>query len=452
MDNLIMQFYALSMQHLLTMPQSFLYANFPKAIESVGKRNGKLSVFVSRNHVEDFEEAARWQAMSTYAQEPYYGVLLSAAQDCLGGASIRELMTAWSVVRSISLKLCDFTINDEDERMPHEWIAEYVPVIQVDAIARGIQEATGFAFAHAQKIVQFLTYRGDQGQELYSQPLVPVGEAVVSPCLAAIHSPNLRRLCDIWLRQLGVDLEKRGPAFEAHIRSQVRSMMASSPLLSKGVTLADAMHFDEPDERVEEIDLVAVIGELVILGEAKCILQPTEAKEVAMHRKRLSDAAIQIGRKAAAVRRSPAAFRQQLAALGCACPEVFEVLPLIILNNAVHAGFPVDGVPVVDENILEVFFSGELHDAAVQRSSGAIDAVKKRILYDSLADAVSKATDYFSAPPQLDIFKRSVVHRSILVPPMNQDDWYGEYITVECEVNIDADALLSGNSPGASST
>lgn len=442
MDNLLMQFHAQSMSHLYRMPAQHIFGSVPRRVSNVSKRNGRCHVAVDDYREADFNDAASWFVASTYAQEPYYGDLLQSPMARLGGASVKQLMDGWYVVQSITRKLFDFHIDDDDASPPHVWIEQFVPLIPVDDLTRGVAEAARINHPHAKRIVEFLTYGKAPSQELYSQPLIPVGTNTVSPCLAAIQAPNLRRLVDVWLRQLDVSLDVRGPAFEGYMRSRLREMAEDSPLLSTANVLPNAMRFAEPDERTEEIDVVIVLGKLVLLGEAKCILQPTEAKEIALHRNRVIDAAAQINRKAEAVRRNPVAFQTQLAALGIECPADFKVLPLVILNNPIHVGFAVDGVPVADEFVFEVFFSGVFKAVSRQTASGTFETLDGRQLYTDLEHAATIAESYFAAPPQMEVFRESIRHRSFPVPPVTVDDWWGEQVTVECSVNVNSDKFL----------
>lgn len=81
-------------------------------------------------------------------------------------------------------------------------------------------------------MIDFLTYRGGRDREIWTQPLVPVGPTTVAPVFAAVVDPNLRRLVDIWMRRAGIDMAKRGEAFEAHIRALVQQAISESKLLS----------------------------------------------------------------------------------------------------------------------------------------------------------------------------------------------------------------------------
>ncbi|MEM5366466.1 hypothetical protein V4C53_10515 [Paraburkholderia azotifigens] len=171
------------------------------------------------------------------------------------------------------------------------------------------------------------------------------------------------------------------------------------------------------------------------------MLQPTESQETARHRERLIQAAAQITRKAESVRQNPDTFREQLLARGVECPEGFEILPLVILSNPIHVGFPIDGVSVVDEHILNVFFEGALENALVFNESGNPKLVGSLSIYADVASIADSARSYFSAAPQLDFLKRAVIHRKMPILSLDDDDKPWFYVTVECVPNVEAEVF-----------
>ena len=204
------------------------------------------------------------------------------------------------------------------------------------------------------------------------------------PVFAALTA-EAPRLLDVWLRQLGVKLERRGPAFEQHVRTELANLIARSALRPISQVLAQAVVFKPPHDREEEIDVVLRIGDSIVICEAKCILSPAEAEQTARHRGTVIEAADQVTRKAAAVSAHKAAFAALLTQKGIQVPPDFHVLPLVIINSAIHAGFPVKGVPIVDEHILRVFFNGQFTDT-ISENNHARDVAVYRV-YQTVAEA-----------------------------------------------------------------
>jgi hypothetical protein len=404
------------------------------AIEQQGKRQ-VIKVSKAGDQTQALEELV---VMRGYANEPYYSELLEENLPQLGGLTLSVVLNAWVVISSAALLLVESiaakaVVPAKPDSPAHTWLPEYAPVLQVDALAQALSSAAGIKPADSKRLIEFFTFRGQPGQEIWASPLVPVGLTTVAPVFAAVVSPNLRRLVDVWMRQVGIDLEKRGPAFELHVRANVlQSIAASKVLADHAVCIKDDYTFKPTSGRDEQIDLLFVIGSTVFLGEAKCILEPTEAKGVAMHRKAVLGGAEQALRKAKALMDNRKEFVSDVKRFGIDLTPDFSVLPLVVVSTSTHVGVPANGVPVIDEYILEKFLEGELEDVAITGNDFEIQKTVKTIFYTSAADAQAKAPQYFAAPPQVKRLLNGLKARVVPLHAINEHDWEGFVITLEC--------------------
>lgn len=420
--------------------------SYKRALQRLGPINtmalakeGRRQIIRLQPFDTESKEGLRLLVMRAYASEPYYKELLEEPQHRLRGATLNQLLTAWTVVSGASRLLREGLerLEVKNSSEPKTWLPNYAPVLQKSALAHAVSVACSASFEQSEALAEFFVFRGKPNQELWAQPLLPVGKEVVVPLFATTASPNLRRLVDVWLAQLGVDLSARGPAFEGHVRSSIRRDIAESPLLRINSDCLDrGVRFTPAGEREEEIDVVAVIGNIVIVGEAKCFLDPAEAKQTAMHRVKVIEAVEQVKRKAVTVNRNKKGFRQRLSQLGLELPENFSVLPVVILNSAIHCGIAVDGVPIVDEYILGVFFRGEFVEIAVDEAESEFRTVRKRVLYSSAEEASNVLAGFLSAPPQMEPLLAGLNRRWVPVPAINEADWSGLFLALDCVPNV----------------
>ncbi|SHN25680.1 nuclease-related domain-containing protein [Rhizobacter sp. OV335] len=379
-------------------------------------------------------------AMRGYASEPYYTELLNEVQPKLKGATLNQLLTTWAIVSKAAHLLrqeveARESVNSTD---PKTWLPGFAPVLQRKALNEAIAAACSTSFEQTQALAEFLVFRGASDQELWAQPLLPVSKDTLVPIFASTTSPNLRRLVDVWMWQLDVRLDVRGPAFETYIRGHVRHDIETSPLLSEVSTCLDqGLTFTPPEKRSEEIDLIIVVGRKVLVVEAKCFLEPTEPKQIARHRDKVLDAVAQVKRKAVAVDSNKTAFKVRAKQVGITLPDDFDVIPVVVLNSAFHAGIPVDGVPVVDEYILGVFFRGEFDELAVHTSEAGLNTVRKRVLYTSAEDGIEAIQGFLMSPPQMKPLLAGIRKRWIPIHPINEEDWMGMYFALDCIPHID---------------
>lgn len=373
-----------------------------------------------------------------FAVEPYYSEILREPHDAIGGASVDMLLSAWGVITQATRLLMDSVGKEFSEGIgrdcpEHIWLPRYAPVLQTAALAEAVMTVSGVTRPQAFKLVEFLTFQGKAGQEIWAQPLIPVGVSTVAPVFGAAIASNLRRLVDVWLRQLSFDLSLRGPAFEAHLRASVDASIAESEILSaRAWCLKEDYTFRPTLGREEQIDLIFAIGSTVIVAEAKCILEPTEAKSVAMHYRTVKAGAEQARRKSQAILDYRNDFIAEMKQLGFDLAFDFKVVPLVVVSTACYVGVSVDGVPVVDEYIIERFLNGEMEDVAIYGEEMVVRKLVKTVFYSTVEEAQDRAADYFCAPPQMRRFRDGLKERATPLYPVGDNDWPGVFVTLEC--------------------
>lgn len=402
------------------------------------ERKGKRQVISATPKKVPSDNQEQFFVSRGLASEPYYAELLDEPQPLLAGLSINRLLDAWSVVSQVALVLVGqvsekHVVGLDKESETRAWLSEYAPVVQVQALIQSLSSMSRFSRSESKALIDFLTYKGEAGQEIWAQPLIQVGKASVAPVFSAATVPNLRRLVDVWLRQLGVDLARRGPAFEMYLRAEVQQGIRNSKVLSGHAwSIQDDYTFKPRNGREEQIDLILVIGSTVVVAEAKCILEPTDSKAVAMHRKTVLGAAVQAIRKSKAIEDNSDEFIADVKKLGFSLAPNFSVLPLVVVSTTTHIGVPANGVPVVDEYILSRFLDGEFEDVGIMGGDLAIKKTHKTIFYSNVEEAEANLGKYFKEPPQMERFKEGITGRMIPLHQIDDEDWMGLIFTLEC--------------------
>jgi hypothetical protein len=388
-----------------------------KSVQKSGRRQTIVFVPTASENGSN-EEAA---LVRLYASESSFSDLLNEGQPRLAGATVDHLLNAWIVLTQIG-KLTRASLRpfEPEQRPTHTWLPNFAPLIHRNALTAAFSKELSLGAAQACALVEFLTYRGKATQELWAQPLVPASDAAVMPMFAAL-SAEPTRLIDVWLRQLGVDLSRRGPAFEEHVRAEIASLIEKSELATFANVLPKAMVLKPPSGRREELDVVLIVGSVAVIGEVKCILRPTETKGVAEHRNVLIRAAAQVSRKVAAAKAHPKAFQQQLLAHGLTLPDSFRIIPMVVTNTAIHVGFAIDGVPITDLYVLQVFFTGYYSDTVMARGKASRDVRGHRI-YATTAEAPQVLEDYLRSPNQMATYTAGMRERWIPIASLSESD------------------------------
>jgi hypothetical protein len=241
------------------------------------------------------------------------------------------------------------------------------------------------------------------------------------------------------MRQGGLELERRGPEFERFCREELRIFVARSPIKEAITIVKQDVKFSPPGEQGEEIDLVIVIADTVLLVEAKCILWPAESLQFARYRETIEGAVKQIKRKHDAVAYYTA-FSNRLREMGYALPASPKIACCILTNSAVFAGFPVEGVPIVDLEILDAFFQKDYVTVEVQQHGQVIERHAIQ-LYKDKTEAGRVLEAYLLDPLPLRNMKQNVIHREVVFPRESRD--FGKFIHTTFRVEIDAQKVLT---------
>lgn len=423
--------------------QIYLEKNGVLAVENMATtpRSVKDVVRISRKQVITFHTARKptepqIDSVITrrYIEHLSHGDLLHEPHARLRGATLDQLLGAWMIVCQVGQIL---RTRRQAQRgsaaVARDCHPEDAPLIQNEALVMAFVKALRVNVPSASSILEFLTFRGRSAQEIWAQPLIPASESACAPILAAL-SAEPTRVVDVWLAQLDVNMARRGPLFELRVRSELSQAIASSPIASDSGVLSKGVIFRCSDGRKEELDVVFRVGNVVAVAEVKCSIRPTEAAQMARHRAMVEGASAQITRKHEAILRDRSRFRNQLIEQGLAIPHSFVVLPIVILNSAIHAGMPVGGVPIVDLQILRVFFDGHITASLFEKSM-----LPKEIafqIYSNIEQAAERLPGYLAHPPQLKVYVEGIKERAVSIS--NFDEEKKEWIVFgfDCHPNL----------------
>jgi hypothetical protein len=228
------------------------------------------------------------------ANEDYLQPFIRLPLPITNGLTIEILYEIWQVLGSlVRAALTRVPGNPGDLNW---FLAHAVRVTRdqiINVIARSL-ELDGIIIDAA---LHFLTYRR-RSDGLWQKPLIALNDDEFLIASGPFFYGNMLRTAERWLRQGGFDLEKRGPVFEKLARERIAELLQGSSLLVDS-SVAPGRVLVGPNR--EEIDLLIRIGQLLLVGEAKCQLFPADAIERYRFHERLRQGAAQARRKAATV-------------------------------------------------------------------------------------------------------------------------------------------------------
>lgn len=386
------------------------------------------------------DSAAKEIAGQVWLKTSYYKDFLDDLLPGLYGFTINQITNGWRLLQSLAnVIFTDLrTINDGGLGN----LLRYAPRIPKRVLCGTFARALAISPERAEMLAKVFAFDASQSKDLWAQPLVECEEdyCLVIPCILSVH---LFRIVESWMRQGGIDLDRRGPEFELFCRGGLKEVLVQSPLRNSVEICDDSVSFKPQGEREEEIDIVIIFADTLLLIETKCILWPDEALQFANYREVVEKAVAQVARKADAVSRNYSAFAERLVQYGYRAPEKANVLCCVLSNSAVFSGFPINGIPIIDLSILNSFLRNE-HIRFLERDKGKTLNKQATKFYAEAADATKVLGDYLLDPPQLSHMRRSIKTREIVFPIENPE--YGKLIYETYTVELDVTAYIKDQS------
>jgi hypothetical protein len=369
-----------------------------------------------------------------------YAKLLDEALPDFSGLTLNEVIDGWRLLQSLSLVMFDnlksIRVNNVKDFL------RYAPTISRDVLVATFSRAFQIDREKSARLLEVFVFGNGKNYDTWSQPLIPIGSdfCLALPC---IHSINLLRVVEGWMRRGGLDLDRRGKEFEIFCIDEIDKCIKKSSIKTDTQLIRKSIKFHFSNNRSEEIDVIIIIADTILLIEAKCVLWPDDSLQFANYRDTVEKATAQITRKYLAVRDNFREFSERLQSLGYKAPVNPKIVPCVLTNSAVYSGFKFNDVAVVDLPILTAFFSNR-HSKFEKRFGDKIVEKHEISFFMDGKNAGQVVESYLGDPPQLSDLKIDTKSRQIEFPIKNEVFGAIFHDIFSVEVNIDRMEKLYG--------
>jgi len=415
-----------------------LPVNFVQSIKKEGKH--KRFILSSPGDPLTEKEALDVFSAKDIVNIEYYRGLLDEKPKELMGCSVDQLMNTWLVIMSLS-KASSNNYYNNNVKNPNSLLS-YAPTYEMKELSNLVVDCTGLQYSDAQSLLKYLTFNGKRTQTLWTQPLINLVNGSIS---ILSYQANPLYVMERWLSQLSLDVSKKGSPFEDYVRKYISDSKKSDIINNYFMVLMKGFNFNPgiKSERKEQIDLIFILGKIVFIGEIKCSIVPTEPTDYFNNREIIKGAVSQAKRKSSCAKRFPKEFRRKLAQSGIKIPEDFIIEPIVIVNSAIHSGYPIDNVPVVDLLIIERYLEGRLVERAMTSPDGKVKEEYVLSLYENIDSAQDNFVNYLNSPPQLRHIKNNVRPREINFPLKMIDPSFPDIRYISYETYVDLDEVIA---------
>jgi hypothetical protein len=362
--------------------------------------------------------------------------------------SVRDILLVWFhlslIAHQISDKHSDTSAGDLAE------LLEYCVWLNHAELTQALKEVTAFEEPLIESILNFLTYKAAKLQDdLWLKPLLEI-EGEIALSTSSLLSASLRRNVDMWLPLVDPNAHLRGGYFEKHLVKVMETCSSGEGPIGKNLKWTGAVDLDYGGKG-EEVDLTFSFGKTIVVVESRSRRIPITPLDYhnALHEKKSG-----IYKKADQANRKTQYVRTHLPKF-CAvhyphlrdCLDEVIVHPLVIINDQFHAGFPVDGTPVLDEHLLKHF----LEEGRVKfLASSPVDYRYAVVLYENLEQAEQVFMSYALSPTIVEVHTASLkeIHNVHQIAEGEIPMHWHTYDVVEPEDEKQSLAILSKLSVG----
>ncbi|WRH94368.1 hypothetical protein RCC30_11235 [Pseudomonas fluorescens] len=298
----------------------------------------------------------------------------------------------------------------------HKKLAEFSSKASKNELLLATAKASGIKYAKAKLILEFIIFN-DQARDLWSHPILEISHDKLIFLTSALSTPVLVRVVEHWLAELKVELTNKGTHYEEVSLSEINKNLLSNKLLPKPISaLSKRLKLKSGAE--EEIDLILNLGNVILIGEAKSIVT--------------TDSSISYYRTYSTLKGATDQARRKALFFSSNIEEIFEIFgwtydpsishqifPVVLNSNKIHSGFPINGVPVVDEQILARYFSSNTFPLISVKRDDKFHHLGWFKLYENYEELQNNINSYLMHPPQLSEGRESLVYKTMKIPQLN---------------------------------
>ncbi|HGE8474488.1 TPA: hypothetical protein ACGD7V_004103, partial [Serratia marcescens] len=317
--------------------------------------------------------------------------------------------------------------NSETEKYPEDdsifnvnKLREFCPTVQASSLELALCEATDITVVKVSKILDFLTFSSSPTGDLWCQPLVRLKKNKYALLTSALNSPVLFRLFERWANTFEIDLSQKGVIYETKVVDELNSAIRKNEFITDYDSAISKRIKVKTGE--EEIDLLARIDDLILIGEAKSIV--TTDSEISKFRTSevLQHAGEQVVRKTAFLKDNLQSVFERLN-WNYDENKDYKFAGFIINSSRIFVGHAFNSVPVIDEKILQAYFTSNQINLLTVASQDKLKTIAWYRLYNNINELKDNFIRYIEFPPQLNDDTKNYEYNEIGFPYMKENSY-----------------------------
>ncbi|ENW82702.1 hypothetical protein F909_00973 [Acinetobacter sp. ANC 3929] len=319
--------------------------------------------------------------------------------------TLTDLINLFIQLGSLGSDLLTLVPND-DEVKEEEFrkFIDFSPILNIKALVSVLVPVLNKDEKIVLEMLEFLTFtgkntKGAPRQDLWRKPLIRVSDDDFICILEALTHPVGIRCVEGWLMECGVVLKDKGYGYEDYVKKTLKQALDSNKFINS-YSFAEKETISVGKSK-EEIDLLFMVDNLIVLGEAKCVV--------------VSDSATSYWHCLEIIKKASEQSQRKIEFIKNNLEKVFDFLgwdydadsnyifqPVVIMSNYIGVGYSFFDVPVIDTTILNNYFYKNICPLISLDSEDHLVYLK---LYNSNKELIDNFSEYINSPPSLESYK-----------------------------------------------
>ena len=345
------------------------------------------------------------------------------------GVTIRDLLCAYKFLETLSEILFSASTKIVSTDKQNTYIKELC-LIDTSYLFTELSRIHSFDIDYSEKLIMRFVFHETQNRDddLFAQPLVKISKTQIVLCHALLDQVNLDRFIERQFIRYKKNVSEVGHIFEKKFIEILTKGYREGYFDLKPKTIpnfslnTNKIEFDAFDGRQIEFDLVAVLGDFLILTELKAVMTSYDISDLETRKQNVKDAIKQLQRRAESVKYDWKKIRElcsiELPSLPydqnhiilIACTDAYDFTPLKYEN-----------VFITDDSTYLKYFTNPYIDAISFEPNNATRQNIRKIWGKGYPDA-NEFMEYLMNPTTTQIYSKFIQKKWIPIPVMDEKD------------------------------
>jgi len=302
------------------------------------------------------------------------------------------------------------TFNDDD-------ITQYIklsPILDKNYFVKHFNSIYDFGLQKAERVINNFVFSKDSKLDVFSQPLIYVGQEKVVFCPTLIMQMNIVRIIEMLATELEIDISDKGNEFERNLRF----ILSFNSHILVNQNKVEFMAFDGRDI---EYDFIGLFEEHLLIIEFKHQKVPYSDKTHKSSLDNINFGVEQVKRRVDVLKHDWSKLKQQCSfKLPDEPIEDNKIIKLVCTNIFDHSTLVIDGVKIIDSSsLLKFFMSPELKGIV---TGDKVEEVFSRKIWKESYPSVGEFKEFLKSPIAVQPFVDSFEEQYKPIEIIEEDD------------------------------